>query len=694
VDGRLIPIQQKLGAGDAAGARVLADAMLADASLTAADRFSALMLRARAFETLRDLARAIVDVDGALALDPSHARGWNELGILCADAGLRDRSIDAFAHATRADPQYARGWNNLGNALRDAGRWTESLAAFERAVAVDAKYALAWANLGAMQRLAGNDAGAEASLRRALALDAGARGAMMTLGGLLHDRSDLAPAAELFLRAARLDATDATACMELAQTLAERDDLPSAREAFAEAERRDPRMLRASIGRALVLPMVAESAQALREARGTYDEGLASLERTLPARAGGMSLAALQDELRWTNFLLAYQGEDDRALQARYGRLLERMLAPVAPPLPQRTSRGGRVKVGFASVFFRDGTAGRYFERWITDLPPDVFEVFVYHLVPGVDALGRRIAERADHMRHFPRWRPSQVAPQILADALDVLVYPELGMGAVTFALAASRLAPLQCAGWGHPVTTGLPTVDVFFSSACMEPAEAAAHYSERLVTLPGIGTRYAAPTPQPADRERSGLPRDGPLLLCPQSLFKIHPDNDALFARVLEAVGNGVLVLYEGRDPTLTARFRARLAGAGIADQRVVMLKQRSHEEFLAVNAACDVMLDTLRWSGGNTSLDAIASGLPIVTLPGSFMRGRQSAGMLRTMALDELVASDADDYVRKAAAIATDGAYRRELSRRIEAERGRIFEDAAPIAALAEFLAYGRDR
>jgi CRISPR-associated protein Csy1 len=694
VDGRLTPIQQKLGAGDAAGARALADAMLGDATLTAADRFSALMLRARAFEMLRDLARAIVDVEGALALEPAHARAWNELGILCADAGLGDRSIDAFAHATRADPQYARGWNNLGNALRDAGRWMESLAAFERAVAVDAKYALAWANLGAMQRLAGNDAGAEASLRRALALDAGVRGAMMTLGGLLHDRSDLATAADLFLRAARLDAADATACLELAQTLAERDDLPGAREAFAEAERRDPRMLRAAIGRALMLPMVAHSADALAEARRTYDEGLASLERALPARASGMSFEALQDELRWTNFLLAYQGEDDRALQARYGELLDRMLRPVAPPLTRGAARGGRIKVGFASVFFRDGTAGRYFERWITDLPRDAFEVFVYHLVPGLDALGRRIADRADHLRHFPRWRPSQVAPQILGDALDVLVYPELGMGAVTFALAASRLAPLQCAGWGHPVTTGLPTIDVFLSSACMEPFDGASHYSERLVTLPGIGTRYAAPAPQPAHRETSGLPRDVPLLLCPQSLFKIHPDNDALFARVLDAVPDGVLVLYEGRDPALTARFKARLARAGIKDERCVMLQQRSHEEFLAVNAGCDVMLDTLRWSGGNTSLDAIASGLPIVTLPGSFMRGRQSAGMLHTMGLHELVASDEDDYVRKAAAIATDRAYRRELSRRIEEARGRIFDDAAPTAALAEFLAHGGDR
>jgi len=259
VDGRLTPIEQKIVAGDAAGARALADAMLGDASLPATDRFAALMLRARAFELLRDLPRAIVDVDGALALDPANARAWNELGILCADAGLSGRAIDAFVHATKADPKYPRGWNNLGNALRDAGRPNESLAAFERAVAIDDKYALAWANVGAMRRLAGDDVRAEKALRRAVALDPGARAAMMTLGGLLHDRSDLAPAAELFLDAARLDGKDATACLELAQTLAERDDLVSAREAFMEAERRDPRMLRATIGRNLVLPMVANS---------------------------------------------------------------------------------------------------------------------------------------------------------------------------------------------------------------------------------------------------------------------------------------------------------------------------------------------------------------------------------------------------------------------------------------------------
>src|SRR3974390_3029008 len=95
-------------------------------------------------------------------------------------------------------------------------------------------------------------------------------------------------------------------------------------------------------------------------------------------------------------------------------------------------------------------------------------------------------------------------------------------------------------------------------------------------------------------------------------------------------------------------------------------------HAGYLQLNACCDVMLDTLHWSGGNTSLDAIASGLPIVTLPGAFMRGRQSAGMLAMLGGEELVARDAVSYVETAVAIAKDRARRDALSQRIKAARG----------------------
>src|SRR6202008_2298683 len=99
-------------------------------------------------------------------------------------------------------------------------------------------------------------------------------------------------------------------------------------------------------------------------------------------------------------------------------------------------------------------------------------------------------------------------------DELDVLVYPELGMDVTSFALATLRLAPRQYAAWGHPVTTGFDTIDGYFTAAAMEPPGSSEHYTERLIPLPGIGTRYARPAvPSDASRERLGLPQ-GPLFL------------------------------------------------------------------------------------------------------------------------------------------------------------------------------------
>lgn len=692
-DPRLASVQTRLAAGDAGGARTLADAMLADSGLAMSDRTGALVLRSRAHEALGDLPNAIVDLEGALAIDATQARLWNELGLLCADAGMNERAVMAFEHATRSDSGYARAWNNLGNALRAAGRSADAVYAVERAVAADPAYALAWSNLGALKRDVGDDGGAETALRRALSLAPNQRGALVTLGGLLRERSDLPAAAELLTRALEVEPRDANAAFQLAGTLAERDGLAGARTAYAQAEASDARMLRALFGRCLTLPMVPADTTALMQAREAFAGGLATVEREAPLRAPALSAERMLDELRWSNFLLAYQGGDDKPLQTRYAEIVHGLVQARAPDwlraLPPRVRAGSRIKVGFLSTFFRDGTAGRYFESWIADLPRGDFEIFVYHLLPGIDPLAQRLAERADHFRHCPGWRPSQLAPRVRADALDALVYPELGMGTVPFALAALRLAPLQCAGWGHPVTTGHPMIDVFFSSAVMEPPDGAAHYTERLVTLPGIGTRYRAPqVPADAARERFGLPAHGPLLLCPQSLFKIHPDNDALFAQLLREIPEARLVCFAGRDPQLSEQYHNRLAAAGIAADRLCMLPQCAHEDFLRINTLCDVMVDTLHWSGGNTSLDALACGLPIVTLPGRFMRGRQSAGMLSLLGISELVARDADDYVRIVARLVNDVAWRGALSARIRDGLARVFDDSAPTAALAAFL------
>ncbi len=670
-------------------ARAIVDPLAANPALDPATRARALHLAARIAEVQGDLDTTVARLESAAALVPRDAQLWVDLGLALAAGGNPARARPALERALALDARQPRVWNNLGSALWALGERGPSIEAFRRATTLAPDYAHAFANLGTALHEAGDAASAEQALQRAIALEPGNVGALATLASMRQHSGQLPEAIRLYIEAVRRSPGDANLCVLLARALAAADDVEGARRVFAEALRRDPRTLRAHIGNALSLPSVpADEAEVARNRAG-YAEGLSTLERELPVAAQGLAHDERVDALRWCNFLLAYQGEDDRELQRRYGRLVESLTGADAPPMRAPREPRGRTRVSFVSSFFRDGTIGRYFASWITDVDRSRYEVVVYHLHPVEDALVAGLRGHADVFRALTGAKPSTVARALRQDAPDVIVYPELGMDASMFVLGSLRLAPLQCAGWGHPVTTGFPAIDLFFTSDAMEPPGGEQHYTETLVRLPGIGTRYAMPeAPLALSRAELDLPEDRVLFLCPQSVFKMHPRDDARLVEVLRRVEGTMLVLFADPNPFLQQRFQQRfvrsLDEAGVDPARVLALPSMRHDRYMAVNAACDAMLDTSRWSGGNTSLDAIAAGLPIVTQPGTLMRARQSAGMLRLMGLDALVAGDDEAFYALAARLARDRAFRDAQSRAMVEARARIFDDPAPVPAL----------
>src|SRR5208337_622738 len=120
-------------------------------------------------------------------------------------------------------------------------------------------------------------------------------------------------------------------------------------------------------------------------------------------------------------------------------------------------------------------------------------------------------------------------------------VYPGLLMEGLTLQLAAQRLAPVQCNSWGHPETSGMPTLDFFISSDLMEPDEASKHYSETLIRLPHLSVYYAEPRKTIVEKKRSefGLRSDATVFWCGQSLFKYLPQYDFVFADIAARVDN-----------------------------------------------------------------------------------------------------------------------------------------------------------
>ena len=554
--------------------------------------------------------------------------------------------------------------------------------------------AASWLAAARRETAAGDAAGALASLERAVAASPGSALVWRGIGELYAGHWKFEAADHALERAAALDPADAATPPLHAVVKQELGEADAAIELLRRAQARFPGDVRIALGERLMLPQVYADVADVGRWRRRFSEGLAGLlaeqERWLPR-------AQQLFDLERNNFLLAYQGEDDRELQSGYATLLARFADVAAPELrarrPPRHHAARRLRVGFAGSIFRDCTAGRYFERWITQLDRSRFEPFVYHTAPLADDFTRRIAAAAD--RFVALNAGTRHAAKLIADdGLDVLVHPEVGMSSMTYVLAVLRLAPVQCAGWGHPVTTGSDAIDYYLTCGEMEPPGAEDHYVERLIRLPGLGVDYAMPEPPPpVTRGELRLPAAGRLYVCAQSLFKIHPEMDELFADIVAADESASIVFFQATARAVTEKFAARvqraLAERGVAPRgQVKFLPRMAGAYFRGVLALADVVLDTVRWSGGNTSLDAIASGTPVVAMAGRFMRARQTAAMLSALGLEELVARTGADYVRTAVDVANNKDLNAFLRGAIAERRATLFNQRGAIAAFEDAL------
>lgn len=191
--------------------------------------------------------------------------------------------------------------------------------------------------------------------------------------------------------------------------------------------------------------------------------------------------------------------------------------------------------------------------------------------------------------------------------------------------------------------------------------------------------------------RRRFGLDEHWNLYLCMQNLRKIHPDFDAMLATILRHDPHGHLLLLEDPQAALGKQLRQRfLTSMPDVAGRVRFMPRAGYADYLALIALADVVLDTPHYGGGaNTTYDALALGVPVVTLPGRFQRGRYAQAAYRQIGLLDAIASSPDGYVATALRLGSDRAARKELSTRLREAVPALFDDQQAAVELADFFA-----
>lgn len=619
--------------------------------------------------------------------DASDPQAGNAYAIALKGAGQWDAAETAFENLVRRHPGFAGGHYNLGNLRAARGRPTAAIAAFERAAALAPDDAGIVRNLAAALQSIGETSRAVTLLEGLLKAAPNDAATLNNLSNLYRQTGDPARAHDILTRAADVDPTSADIAYNLGTVRADMNDTPGAIAEMTRAGALRPGFVKADWAAALALPQIYASDDARLQTRARWLEGIEHIT-AIPLPTSRSEIAAhLAAIAEITPFGLAYQGENDLAPMCLWGAHISAIARRAFPDLaePPKPPARARKRIGFVSAHFRAHTVERLFSGWISSLDRDAFEV---HLIstsgPGDDRTNE-LAASVD-MAHTAPLGLAELARHVHGLAADILVYPDIGMDPRTQVLAALPLAPKQAMSWGHPVTSGLPDIDVFLGSALMEPDDGESHYREALVRMPGLSISYQRP------KRPEGTPPHH-ALLCAQSLFKIPPHQDRVFADIVAACPGATLSFFAHPITAVTAAFRHRVAGAfraaGLDPEHTLdFIAPCGREMFLRHLAGADVIVDTFEWSGGNTSLEAFAMGTPVVTLPGRFMRGRHTSAMLEMMGIPQLRAADAEDFTTIAVDLLCHADDRAALKALICERAQRLFDDTAPGVALNGFL------
>jgi protein O-GlcNAc transferase len=620
----------------------------------------------------------------ALDRKRDYAEAHYNLGSALRAQGKFEEAAASYRHALMLRPNHAETFLNLSNALHAQGKLDEAAEACHRAISSRPDMAIAHNNLGNIRAAQNQLEAALAAYTRALELKPDLAQAHYNRGLTLLNSGRPDEAAAACRKALSYKPDYVAAYVTLGHSLTQCGDAAEAERSYQRAIAHDPNCGEALLGQAVAaIPIVPSSVAESMNALDRFNEHLDALTQWTAANPGrlGEAIGRVQP------FYLGYRPADLTTALSRYGDLASAEATAYWQPAKatHRSSNPTRSRIRIAIV---SGQVRRHpvwdiiLRGLLAHLDTREFEVFLYHTGTLVDEETTWARTRVAHFIQGPQSLKYWLT-EIAQAQPDVIFYPEVGMAPNAGSLAAMRLAPLQIVGWGHPVTTGLPTIDWFLSADLLEPPNAQQHYREKLIRLPGTGVYTEFPAvakePWPAPERHKDVVR---FALCQQPL-KFDPEDDILLARIARAAGNAEFWLATPANMPWTAvKLRDRLSTAFRAegldpDQHLRSTPWLPRNQFLSFLDDMDIYLDCPAFSGYTTAWQALHCGLPIITLEGPYLRQRLAAGLLKQVGATDGITQTRGEYV----AIAISWAHECRDTARWTASRHEL-QQAAPKA------------
>ena len=355
-------------------------------------------------------------------------------------------------------------------------------------------------------------------------------------------------------------------------------------------------------------------------------------------------------------FNLAYQswgdGYEFRREAEKYGALISKNAEKIQ--LEDIETKGhSKFRIGFLSGDLRGHSVSFFMHGLLLGLKELNCETIAFSTYTTDETVTTSLEAKFSEWYDVEELRTKELGQLIKNSQLDVLV--DLSGHTEFHRLEVLALKPCKDIYHylGFPGTTGVNEIDYFIGDRQLLPEESHKFFTEKLAILDRGYLAYTPPANCPPVRFKKDLFEGDSRILYGSfnNPRKINKQTQKIWAKVLSADKSARIVFKSSyyEDEGFKKGFMASLISYGIEEYQMIFLPGiPDQSKHLDIYNGIHVSLDTVGFTGGTTTCDALWMGVPIITLPGIEMKTRISSSIIHSAGCSEFIATNALDYVQ----------------------------------------------
>jgi len=603
-------------------------------------------------EAAGDIELACKSYETVLRIDPANSYANYNLGRHFFSRNDLVRAEPLLKLAVQSNPGFPEARVVLSMLLERGGDLAAAAAELEAALRDRPDYFGALGNYADLLLKLGRRDDARSALRKAATLQPGDFGANYKLANLFVQAGQHADAQRYFEQALRIkpDSIDTLAAMVNLHTTGGRLD---AEVVFRKMIAIDPAF--ASAYQMLGATLVAQC---------RVQDALAILAEGRKRCPDAFELESA--ELFALNCVEEVSADELFQRHASYGKRLEQHKPARFAFRENSRDPGRRLRVGYVSSDLKRHVVPQFLLPLLEERDRSAIEIHCYSTGDTSDDMTARVRTQSDVWRDAGRMNSEQLADLIHNDHIDILIDLTGHSSVSNLEVFAQAPAPIQASWLGYLNTTGMTRMQYRLTDDYCDPPDLTDRYhTEKLVRLPNSQWCYRpyveVDLEQEAPVRKNGTVTFGSF----NHGMKITGGVRRLWSEILRKLPESRLLVAGMTDEQARENFHRDLEQSGVARGRITIFPYMAPEEYFRLFGKVDIALDTMPFSGGTTTCDALWMGVPVITLPGVKSWSRSASSVLVNLGLDDWVARSEQDYVRRAVAFSADASTIAELRR-----------------------------